>query len=220
MQGGNTPQLVIDGAGRFYFSSGNLVTTGTNGGRYLVRFNRQTRVHDTLAIMPQPIAGIALSNLDTTLYFTASDTIWKIALPSGRAVRVFSGFQYPTLLQLQKRTGRIYAIETGGDNQRASAIAYYDPATGMRTKAAGGSQTPGNGNGYVNDTANDVRFNFPRRQDPIRDACALVLNDTEDTLYIGDTYNRCIRKLAIASAIVTNHTGSLPDSIRSGYRDG
>jgi hypothetical protein len=209
-EGGGSPQLATDQSGKLYFSSG----------KYMVRYNRQTGIRDSLFKVRAVITGLALSNQDSVLYFTHADTLWKFPFATNTVSHLYAGFQYPTVLCVRPSTGELYGIETGGDNGRASNIARYDLATGQRTRVAGQPNNPNNQLGYVNAIGDTARFGFPRPNSQNRVGCGLAFSLNSDTLFIGDYANRCVRKLHLASRRVTTHAGPGPDSVRAGAQDG
>jgi len=212
---GGSAQIAQDGLGRIYF--GTIIFASDT--QYIFRLNPATNVRDTLARIPNRVAGMEISNLDTTLYFTHSQRIWKYNLLTNTIRNFWTGFQYPTVLKLRRKSNELYSIEVGGDNGRAAMLSKFNIATGVRTKVAGGIPNSSEV-GYVNGTGDDVRFRFISPNGPFKNGCALAFSVDEDTLYIGDANNRCIRKLNVATGEVSTFAGPLPDSVKVGFADG
>lgn len=212
---GGSAQIALDSTGAIYFGTVRFASDS----QYVVRHNPGTNTIDSLLKIPFRIAGIEISNRDSILYFTHSTRIWKYNLATKNVKQLYGGFEYPTVLRLRKKTSELYVIEVGGDNGRAAMLSKINIQTGQRTKIAGGingsSET-----GYVNGFGDDVRFRFLSPNGPFKNGGGLAFSPNEDTLYIGDANNRCIRKLNVPSGEVSTFAGPLPDSVRMGFRDG
>jgi len=208
--GGITSQMAFDALGKMYYPVG----------RFMVRLNLQSGIKDTLFTTRQTISGLALSNQDSVLYFTHADSLWKYPMANQNISLLYGGFQYLTILAIRKPSGEIYAMETGGDNGRASAISRISPATGIRTRVAGQASDQSNQLRYVNAIGDTARFGFPPQFGNIIRNGGLAFSLNSDTLFIGDFGNRCIRKLNVNTRQVWTHAGPNPDSVRAGYRDG
>jgi len=214
---GGSAQIALDSTGRIYF--GTIIFAADS--QYVLRINPATNVRDTIARLPNRIAGLEISNKDSVLYFTQGSNLFKYILATKVIRSLNNGFEYPTVLRLRKKSNELYSIEVGGDNGRAAILAKYNVATGARTKVAGG--LPGNSSqetGYVNGFGDDVRFRFLSPNGPYKNGGALAFSPDEDTLYIGDANNRCIRKLNVATGEISTFAGPLADSVRIGFQDG
>ena len=208
--GGITSQMAFNALGEMYYPVG----------RFMVRLNLQTGIKDTLFTTRQTISGLAMSNLDSVLYFTHADSLWKYPFANQNIKLLYGGFQYISIITIRKSNGDIYAMETGGDNGRASAISRIEPATGIRTRVAGQATDQSNQLRYVNAIGDTARFGFaPQFGNIIRNG-GLAFSLNSDTLFIGDFNNRCIRKLNVNTRRVWTHAGPIPDSVRAGFRDG
>jgi len=208
--GAITSQMAIDALGKMYYPVG----------RFMVGLNLQSGVKDTLFATRQTISGLALSNQDSVLYFTHADSLWKYPFTTQKISSLYGGFQYLSIITIRKSNGDIYAMETGGDNGRASAISRIDPATGIRTRVAGQASDQTNQLEYVNAIGDTARFGFAPQFGSIIRNGGLAFSLNSDTLFIGDFNNRCIRKLNVNTRQVWTHAGPIPDSVRAGYRDG
>ncbi len=209
-RGGNAHGIDTDTSGNLFFHEGARV----------LRFRPSIARLDTVFVAKTGLTGLALANRDSALFFTRADTVWSFRF-SDRSIRpIWNGFEYPKIIRVQKKTGDIFAMEIGGDNGRAAAISRINPASGERTKIAGGRSNFPPENGYLNGAGDFALFNFPRPNGGGRLGCAIVFSLNEDTLFIGDLNNRCIRKLDIDARRVTTFAGPIPDSVRIGYRDG
>jgi len=214
---GGSAQIALDSTGNIYVGTVRQFVDS----QFVYRINPATNQRDTLAKLPNRVAGMEISNMDTVLYLTYASNLYKYILASKTLKSLNTGFEYPTVLRLRRKTNELYCIEVGGDNGRAAILAKYDAVTGVRTKVAGG--LPGNSTqevGYVNGIGNDVRFRFISPNGPFKNGGGLAFSPDEDTLYIGDALNRCIRKLHIATGEVSTFAGPLPDSVRVGFQDG
>jgi|GEM_PF-2104092 len=209
-RGANAHGIDTDSQGNLFFHENTRV----------LRFRPAISRLDTVFVARTGLTGLAIANQDTALYFTMADTIWSFRFADRSIRQIWSGFEYPKIIRVQKKTGYIFAMEIGGDNGRAAAISRINPATGERTKIAGGRSNFPPENGYLNGVGDFALFNFPRPNGGGRLGCAIVFSLNEDTLFIGDLNNRCIRKLDIDARRVTTFAGPIPDSVRIGYRDG
>lgn len=209
--------MVLDSTGRIYY--GTIIFAVDS--QYVMRLNPATNVKDTLFRMPNRIAGLEIGNMDSVLYYTQGSNLFKYNFANQTIRSLNNGFEYPTVLRLRRKTNELFSIEVGGDNGRAAILAKYDVITGARTKVAGG--LPGVSNqevGYVNGNGDAVRFRFISPNGPFKNGGALAFSPDEDTLYIGDANNRCIRKLNLITGEVSTFAGPLPDSVRVGFQDG
>ncbi len=212
---GGSAQITTDSAGFIYYGTVRFAQDT----QFVFRLKPSTGVNDTLVKIPNRVAGIEISNKDSVLYITHSARIWKYNFATKTVKNLYNGFQYPTVLRLRRKTNDLYVIEVGGDNGRAAMLSKINLSTGVRTKVAGGI----NGSsevGYVNGTGDDVRFRFLSPNGPFKNGGGLAFSPDEDTLYIGDANNRCIRKLNIATGEVSTFVGPIPDSVKVGFRDG
>jgi len=211
----SSAQLAIDSIGRIYFCTKTFAIDS----QYICRYNPQTTLNDTLLKIPLRAAGLELSTNDTTLYISHSARLWAFSLLTNRNRVLNNSIFYSTVLCLRKKTGDLYAIE-GADNGRAAVVSKTDIRTGIRTKVAGGIPNTNAVTGYVNGIGDSARFSFIPPNGPFKNGGALAFSMDEDTLYIGDPFNRCIRKLNLITNEVSTFAGPLPDSVRVGFQDG
>lgn len=201
-----SPAILTDSIGRIYFAAGKLIC----------RYQESTRKLDTLYTHQDnnnwAISGITMGAGDSVIYFTKNDTIFSLGIQSRRRQRVWSGYEYPTVLAYRKSDGMIYATEVGFDNGRAPSLAKYDPVTNTRTFIAGEARrNQPNVANYVNDTASKARFNFPRPNGSFRNKLALAFDNTGDTLLIAESDNRCIRWVNVNNGVVGTYAGRGPN---------
>lgn len=214
---GGSAQMVVDSTGRLYYGTIRFAVDSN----FVLRLQPTTGQVDTLLKLPFRIAGLEISQKDSVLYLCHSANLFKYVFATQSLQGLNTGFEYPTVLRLRKKTNELYCIEVGGDNGRAACLAKYNVVTGARTKIAGG--LPGVANqevGYVNGFGDEVRFGFTAPNGPFKNGGGLAFSEDEDTLYIGDAQNRCIRKLNLITGEVSTLAGPLPDSVAAGFRDG
>lgn len=171
------------------------------------------------------IKGMAIGG-DSVLYFSQTENsgchvIKKYHLIKKNITLIYAcdNWHYFGDLIVQQKTGNIYVMEYGGDNGRTSTLSMINPFTGVRTAIAGkDKESQGGTDAHVDGIGNVARFRFTPPQS--NRGKGMVFSKNQDTLYLADFDNFCIRKVILNSQSVSTFAGSPNGKRIAGFTDG
>jgi DNA-binding beta-propeller fold protein YncE len=160
-----------------------------NGAAYAVTVGTQpsgencTVTHGSGSINTANVSGVTVTCLPPTVSTLAGSTTPGSANGTGAA----ASFYYPTGVVVDA-SGNLYVADTNNFEIRKIS------SSGVVTTLAG-STTPGSSDGI----GSNASFNYPTD---------VALDASGSTLYVADSYNNTIRKINLASGMVTTFAGS------------